>query len=221
MTQSPPIVRTPDQQHMLFLFVPLKAGTLKRALHAAQHLAGIPGKSPGTDTRTATGVHFAMFYGLEAGTTPPGMPVPTFATAEGKDLLVALAIYDADFGPYISAFTNQTEIAEGLNGLLHAIDETGIVPDSDPTSAAAILAAGGVQNATDSFYCLLMRYNFGDPTIPGASVTTQLSRYLFVSTFPGLTVGKVLQNYPGAQTTWPWPPQPMNFQPSIPPTCPP
>jgi hypothetical protein len=31
-------------------------------------------------------------------------------------------------------------------------------------------------------------------------------RYSFRATFPGLTVGDVIDNYPNAGTLWPWPP---------------
>jgi hypothetical protein len=221
---SVPRIGIPDEQHMLMLFVPLKKGTLRRALHAAQALAGISPGTPPQDDRAAKGVHFAMFYGLPADETPVRLPVPTFRTAPGKDLLIAQAFYDGDFASYIGAFTNQPETALGLNALLHAIDETGIVPPSDPTSAAAILQAGGVTQASAAFNCLLLRYDFGDPVVPATSgaPTGSAADYVLAATFPGLTVGKTLAHYPHASTLWPYPAAgKIDFQPTPRPPCPP
>src|SRR5690349_1596828 len=94
-------VAAPQQQHMLLLFLPVKKGTLKSALKSVSDLSDAASKTVGAsdpgDLRAATGVHFAFFYGLPAGETPaPKLPVPSFQTAEGKDLLVVQAIYDAD-----------------------------------------------------------------------------------------------------------------------------
>jgi hypothetical protein len=160
-----------------------------------------------------------MLFGLAAGETPnPPLPVPSFQTAEGKDALIVISLYDADFAPYISAFGS---IAGQLDLLLGGLDETGIVDDDNPTSAAFILANGGVAANTVGFFSLLMRYNFADPTIPAAAVlpanTPANPKYLLGATFPGLTNAAILQNYPGATSLWPWPPQPITFAPSAPP----
>ncbi|MFL6336187.1 MAG: hypothetical protein ACJ754_23020 [Pyrinomonadaceae bacterium] len=224
-----PIVALPaaQQQHMLFLFFPLQKGALKKVLG---HVQNITGPQPaaarageGGDPRVTTGVHFFMFYGLPADQTPtPALPVPSFQTAKGKDLLVVLSIYDRDFGPYISAFTSQPIIAAGLDGILGAMDETGIIPNTDPTSAYFITHNGGVAQNTTAFFKLLMRYNFADPTIPAANnfpVNTPTNpKYLLGATFPGLTVGWLLQNYPDAGTLWPLPAPKIKFAPSAPPS---
>ena len=220
-------VAAPQEQHMLFLFFPLKKGTLKKSVSAAQNVftALVPQKkaaTAGPDPRIATGVHFFMFYPLPADTTPqPALPVPSFQTAKGKDLLVVLSIYDADFGPYISAFTSNPAIALGLNGILSLMDESGIVPPTDPTSASFILKHGGVAQNNTAFFKLLMRYNFADPTIPGAAAfpvnTPPNPKYLFGATFPGLTIGSILQNYPDAPQLWPLPAPNITFAKSTPP----
>lgn len=218
----------PQQQHMLLLFFPLKKGTLHQAISGMRGLVGQDagdGAAPGPDTRTMTGVHFFMFYGLPADTAPSGpTAVPSFQTAPGKDLLVVLSIYDADFAPYITAFTSQPAIANALNGVLSVMDESGIVDPSDPTSAASILSNGGVEPDSVNFFNLLMRYNFADPTIPAANVfpvnTPANPKYLLGATFPGLTVGAILQSYPNAQTLWPWPQVEIQFDPSLPPPPP-
>lgn len=219
----------PSEQHMLFLFFPLKKGTLPQALERAQASFGAPlvpaaseSVAGGVDPRAQTGVHFFMFYGLPAGTTPqPALPVPSFQTAPGKDLLVVMSLYDADFGPYISSFTSLPPIAQGLNGILTLMDESGIVEPSDPSSAAFILAHGGVAKNNASFLKLLMRYNFSDPTVPAANVfpvnTPAHPKFLLGATFPGLTVGWILQNYPQAGSLWPLPAPAIQFAPSAPP----
>ena len=222
-------VTAPMQQHMLFLFFPLKKGALAQALGSIGGLTGsgttaadsesaAPGA--GSDDRAATGVHFAMFTGLPAD-TKPDFPVPSFQTAPGKDLLVILSIYDADFSPYIAAFTSQKPIADALDGVLGLMDETGIVEPTDPTSAAWILANKGVFKNPNAFVDLLMRYNYSDPTIPattGAGVSpVQNPKLLLQATFPGLTVGQILQtgDLGGA---YPYPPVPISYDPSAPPT---
>jgi hypothetical protein len=135
-----------------------------------------------------------------------------------KTCLLSKSIYDADFGPYISAFTSQLQIATALNLVLSLLDESGIVDPTDPTSAAYILANGGVYKNSNAFIQLLMRYNFSDPTIPGATSAginpVQNPKFTLVSTFPGLTVGMMLQNF-GEQ--YPFPPVPITFDPSTPP----
>lgn len=215
------------QQHMLLLFFPLKKGLLHTALDGAQKSLIPKQKAPktaavggGPDPRVATGVHFSMFYGLPADTRPvPGMPVPTFQTAKGKDLLVALAIYDADFNAYISAFTSDPSIAQGLDLVLTALDETGIVAATDPTSAAFILANGGVAQNNTGFQELLTRYNFGDPTLPAAAALppgAAAGKYRLAATFPGATVGAFLGNYPQARKLWPLPAPVIKFAPTPP-----
>lgn len=221
----------PAEQHMLFLFFPLKQGNLAQALDGAHSFLGAqpaPEAGPagsaagGADPRVQTGVHFFMFYGLPADTAPqPPLPVPSFQTSPGKDLIVVISIYDADFGPYISAFTSQPPIATGLDTLLGLMDESGLVDPSDPSSAAFILAHGGVAKNNSSFLELLMRYNFGDPTIPAANVfpvnTPANPKYRLGASFPGLTVGSILQNYPRAGSLWPLPAPIIQFAPSTPP----
>jgi hypothetical protein len=218
-------VPAPNEQHMLFLFFPLFKGALKEAF---EHVGGLVSRSvktpvptaPARDDRTDTGVHFAFFYGVpdcdpKIEKCPPPPLWPTFTNTPGKDLLVIQAIYDADFLPYIGAFTSQPSIAAGLDGVLSLMDESGIVPDTDPTSAKFILSHGGVYKNALPFVNLLMRYNFSDPTIPattGAGINPVAHpKFLFVGTFPGLTVGKILQNYPDAQTLWPSPAVPVTF----------
>ena len=216
-----------QEQHMLFLFFPLKKGTGQQANQSAREVfaAAQPtnkGGANAADPRVATGVHFFMFYHLAADTVPqPALPVPSFTTAPGKDLLVVMSIYDRDFGPYISSFTTNPVIALGLNAILAAMDETGFVKDTDPSSAAFILAHGGVAKNTPGFLKLLMRYNFADPTLPAAANLPLKSpanpKYTLGATFPGLTVGWILQNYPNAAAQWPFPPPVITFAPSVPP----
>jgi len=234
-----PITRlsTVQQQHMLFLFFPLRSDTQQQAAkamhavltpHSAPH-ASAHGDAGSADPRVLPGVHYFMFYHLAAGQTPtPKLPVPSFQTAPGKDLLVVMSIYDRDFAPYISAFTSQKEIAAGLNGILSLMDESGLNPPKE-SSAATILANGGVARNTTAFFELLMRYNFADPTIPAAAHfpvnTPAHPKYTLGATFPGLTVGSILENYhqkPGQNASALWPPQavPIKFEPSIPPPSP-
>lgn len=216
-----------QEQHMLFLFFPLKKGTGEKANQAAREVfaAAQPARKDAAnaaDPRVATGVHFFMFYHLAADSVPqPPLPVPSFTTAPGKDLLVVLSIYDRDFGPYISSFTTNPVVAAGLNLILGAMDETGFVKDSDPSSAKFILGHGGVAQNTPGFLKLLMRYNFADPTLPAAANLPLKSppnpKYTLGATFPGLTVGWILQNYPDAASLWPFPPPAITFAPSVPP----
>jgi hypothetical protein len=219
-------VSAAEQQHLLLLFVPLKKGTVARAAEAAKVLQTPPGTPP--DIRAATGVHFFMIYPLADGTAPvPALPVTSFKTMPGKDLLVVMSIYDAEFAPYIGAFVADKTIAAGLNLILELSDESGIVPDTDPTSANYILAHGKVQKNADAFNCFLMRYNFGDPTMAAGSHTNTDKhakpgtppKYTFGTNFPGLTVGKVLANYANAKTLWPFPLGPIKFEPTSKPTC--
>ena len=201
---SPTSTPADKRQHMLLLFLPLK----KNAFAELAEERGTNNKP--LDLRATTGVHFAMFHYVPEG-APSFLPVPTFQSAPGKDLLVALALYDADFEPYISAFTVHPEVARELDLLLSALDETGIVADDDPTSAASILARGGVGQNNEQFIQLLLRYNFGDPNLSGAAGDALIlpagsQRYSFHATFPGLTVGDVIANYPNADKLWPWPP---------------
>lgn len=190
------------QQHMLLLFLPIRK-------HAFAELAAEPKTSIPADLRASTGVHFAMFHYVPEG-APSFLPVPTFQSAPGRDLLVGLSIYDADFGPYISAFTKVKEIAKQLDDVLTVLDETGIVADDDPSSARSILKKGGVAQNNEQFIQLLMRYNFGDPTLAGTTGVLDLApepnrRYAFHAVFPGLTVGDVINNYPNADKLWPAP----------------
>jgi hypothetical protein len=215
------------QQHMLFLFFPLKKGALAQAMGA---IGGVTASAKAaadstadtgadTDERAATGVHFAMFTGLPAD-MKPDFPVPCFQTAPGKDLLIIQSIYDADFTPYIAAFTSHESVAQALDGVLSLMDETGIVEPSDPTSAAWILANKGVFKNPNAFVDLLMRYNYSDPTIPattGAGVSpVQNPKLVLLATFPGLTVGQILQTG-DLGATYPYPPVPIQYDSSAPP----
>jgi hypothetical protein len=212
----------PLEQHLLLLFLPLKKGSLKAARDSAQQAfaATNPASAAaGADPRALIGVHFSMFYALPADTAPvPPLPVPTFQTAKGKDLLLAMSLYDADFGPYIAAFTSNQQIAAVLDLLLKTLDESGIVKPTDKSSAAFILAHGGVFKNPGAFTTLLMRYNFGDPTIPAAAKlpvnTPPNPKYVLGTPFPGMTVGNILQNYASAQALWPLPPVTITFAPA-------
>lgn len=225
-TGSIPTVAAADEQHMLLLFLPLYKGALDAAMAAASHITG-GGKTlpkcpadPGIDQRANTGVHFAMFFGLKAGAVPaPGPPasVPSFTTPDNKDLLVVQAIYDGEFSPYINAFTDQPSVACALDEIVAAIDESGIDIPDPATSAASVMKLGVAKDARN-FVKLLMRYNFSDPLVPAVSgpmappppVSSQ--RFILVGTFPGLTVGNVLNNYPDAATLWPYPPPPTIYE---------
>jgi hypothetical protein len=207
----------PEQQHMLFLFLPMQSGSEKvvQSLNETRlKLAETP-----MDNRRDTGVHFSMFYYLPAGQTPPDLKVKSFQTEEGKGLFVVQALYDADFKPYIDSFLENEFIAYFLNKVLENMDESGIVDDSDPTSANYILNNGKVQGNPNEFYCLLMRYNFGDPTLPAAAKTTKIGKYLLTYTFPGLTVSNILDNYPDAEKLWPTTPVAIDFAESEKPVC--
>jgi hypothetical protein len=215
-----PITSIPaaEEQHMLLLFLPLKKKTNEKVTKAIETLNAEV--KAGNDLRAATGVHFFMIYHLADGKTPH-LPVTSFQTMPGKDMLVVLSIYDADFAPYIASFVTNPIIAMGLNGIVNAMDETGIMDPEDPTSAAFIGVNGGVAANPDAFNCLLMRYNFGDPTVPAAAKIPAGSNYKYVlsATFPGLTVGKILQNYPDATTLWPSNPVDIKYEPSVPPSA--
>ena len=211
------VLTAPEEQHMLLLFVPIKKGLLEAAEANKLAMGLINAVSP-ADSRTATGVHFAMFHLVKDG-APSSIPVPTFQAPAGKDMLVALSIYDPPFDPYISAFTTDPTIAKGLDGLLYLADETGIDIPNPATSAAAILANGGVFQNSEAFIAFLMRYNFGDPTIPAATSGANIAnpaptpnKYLLLSTFPGLTVGRILATVPEAGALWPADAKPITFQ---------
>jgi hypothetical protein len=218
-------VKATDQQHMLFLFFPIKKAHQAEAVEKVGELyhnimahAAAPSDP---DLRASTGVHFFLFYILPDGQNP-GLPVPSFQTFPGKHLLVVQSIYDADFAPYISSFVNVPKIAQGLDSILGLMDETGIpgVDPDGPNSANTILAKDGVAKNAAAFYCLLMRYNFADPTIPASTQALPGKKYFLGGTFPGLTVGKILQNYPDADTLWPFPPVDLKFGESLKPNCP-
>jgi hypothetical protein len=219
MTTAPvPINRldSAQEQHMLLLFMPIRSTEAQPAIEAAGKIFGHA--SPGGDSRPAKGVHFYMSYAMPAGAPSP-IVVPTFQAAPGvagqaRDLLLVLSIYDADFGPYIGAFFDDPATVASLNTLLGNLDEDGLVALDDPTSAANILANGGVQENLDPFFKLLARYNFADPTIPAvgpggiANPRPEPPRYTLGATFPGLTVAKILDSatgYPDAGILWPSP----------------
>lgn len=219
-----------QQQHMLLLFFPLKKGLGKQAADGLHKVLTLkPAKkaaktaTPPADNRATTGVHFFMIYHLPANTQPvPPLLVPSFQTSKDKDLLVVLSIYDADFKPYITAFTNDLNIAKGLDLIVSLMDESNLYPgwQTDPTSAIQIVkdakpdGTGGVNAKSDEFIQLLMRYNFADPVIPGASVPPAnipaKPKYVFAATFPGLTVGRILRN-DEYKALWPFPPRKIKF----------
>jgi hypothetical protein len=235
----------PQQQHMLLLFLPLKSGnaeTARASIGKSLESMGQPSQpnqktEPGPDSRPSTGVHFFMFYTM-AACTPSPIVVPTFQAAPGvpggkaRDLAVVLSIYDADFEPYIGSFFANPNTVNQLNAILTLVDEEGLVAADDPSSAANILANGGVRKNASAFYQFLMRYNFADPTIPaigpgGMANPLPAPRYLLGATFPGLTVGKILDakaGYPEAALLWPSPdatpaPPAITYEPSVPPSA--
>lgn len=219
-----PITNVPvgDEQHLLFLFVPIHKSKLDKAATEVEHIKSSikTHLETATDPRPATGVHFFMIYPQADGQATPGIPVPGFQSFPGKDVLVVMSLYDNDFAPYISAFFTIPAVVVGLTNLLHMMDESGIpgLNPADPSTAANILKNGGVVKNASAFYCLLMRYNFADPTLAAGSAAPG-AKYILGATFPGLTVGKILNNYPDAQELWPFPPVAINFQKSIAPKC--
>jgi len=219
-----PITNVPvgDEQHLLFLFVPITKGLLGKATKEVEHIKSLVKTHAETavDPRPATGVHFFMIYPQADGHATPGIPVPGFQSFPGKDVLVVMSLYDNDFAPYISAFFTIPAVVTGLTNLLHIMDESGIpgLNPSDPSTAANIIKNGGVVKNASAFYCLLMRYNFADPTLAAGS-STPGAKYVLGATFPGLTVGKILNNYPDAKELWPFPPVAINFQKSTAPKC--
>ncbi len=213
-TQATPVttVSVPDQQHMLFLFIPLKKGLLPQAIEAAKALNGAAAAgSGGGDPRKTTGVHHFMIYAQADGQPTPGIPVPGFQSYPGKDVLVVLSIYDGQFDAYISAFFEIDAVVNGLNGLMLLMDESNIpgVDANGPTSANYIAKMGGVKKNAQAFYCLLMRYNFGDPVF---SAGDKGGKYTLGTNFPGLTVAKIIDNYPGADQLWPPTPGAMTYE---------
>lgn len=233
-----PITRlsAPEEQHLLLLFLPLRSGTPSSTVLPSLRTL-FSGRAPvesmdGPDPRYATGVHFYMVYALEAGETtsaPPPftafqLPPPNPETNAPRNLAVVLSIYDADFAPYIQAFTTDPTIAANLDAtLLQNLDETGFVSPDDPTSAAWILANGGTFNNQDAFLALLMRYNWADPTIPAATTASAVAhpnpawKYFLGATFPGQTTASLLDNYPNAAQLWPNPGVTIDYAPSAPP----
>ncbi len=211
-----------DEQHLLFLFVPIRKGVLGEAIKHVEHLKNLvkTHADAATDPRAATGVHFFMIYGQADGHATRGIPVPGFQSFPGKDVLVVMSLYDNDFAPYISAFFAIPEVVKGLNNLLLIMDETGIpgLDPNDPSTAVNIQKNGGVVANASPFYCLLMRYNFADPTLAAGSSAAG-AKYTLGATFPGLTVGKILSSYPNAKQLWPFPPVAINFQQSTAPKC--
>jgi hypothetical protein len=222
---------TPEQQHLLFLCLPLKEKPslpkpkVDLASALGSMLAGkqLDGTTTEFDSRPATGVHFTMSFAQWApGVTPwfpapsPPPPFPIFQvpppSSKGKrNLLVVMAIYDADFGPYIGAFTNSQAFSALLDLVLLNLDETDFVSDDDPTSAVNILANNGTYANPDALVQLLMRYNHADPTAPITAI------------FPGLTDTKILKTsggYPNANQLWPLPQKKIVFAPSVPPPKP-
>jgi hypothetical protein len=228
----PPVTKIAkaQEQHMLLLFVPINSKLVPSGGVAAfQNLL----TGGGGDLRPLTGVHFYMAYLMRPGdksriVVPTFQPAPTGPDGVPKALLVVLSIYDADFEPYIGAFLTDPGIVKGLNQLLLLFDESGIVPDSDPTSAKAILKNGGVAKNAQAFYKLLMRYNFADPTVPAVgpggiqNPPTKPWPYALAATFPGLSVGMFLKpktGYPNALDLWPAPDKApkIYYEPSTPP----
>lgn len=222
-----------QEQHMLMLFLPVRSAAAQPAIETLGKVFGPANQ--GGDSRPSTGVHFYMTYAMPAGAPSP-IAVPTFqaapaAAGKAKDLIVVWSLYDADFVPYISSFFADPGTVKSLNELLETLDEDGLVAPDDPTSAAYILAHGGVMENAEAFYKLLMRYNFADPTIPAvgpggmANSPSATPRYTLWATFPGLTIAKLLDSatgYPDAGSLWPSPegtppPPPITYGPSAPP----
>lgn len=200
-----------EQQHMLLLFLPLKDNSADKVQHALTTLK--QATAPVNDIRASTGVHFSMFYHLPKGKSA-GLPIPSFQAMDDRGLFVVQAIYDADFEPYIKSFVDNDFIAGLLDAIIGELNEDGIVEPTDPTSAARIIEKGGVKNSPAAFNCLLMRYNFSDPTIPAATKPKMGQKFILNYTFPGLTIGKILANYPDAQVLWPSKPEDIEFDPS-------
>ncbi len=217
----PPITKIPasNQQHMLLLFLPMLAAKTTEAEAAFHRLFAAAAAPAPNDNRALTGVHFFMIYPMRAD-AKSRIVVPTFTAAPPgahgkKDLLVVLSIYDADFVPYISAFLADPVIVYALNKIVEGLDESGIVPDSDTSSAVYIRDHKGVANNSTGFIKLLMRYNFADPTIPAVGPGGMENppkppqppfAYTLAATFPGLTVGMMLKpitGYPNALQLWP------------------
>nr|WP_294936222.1 hypothetical protein [uncultured Flavobacterium sp.] len=202
---TPEVITVPitDQQHLLFLFVPLKKGKLAEAMAAAQGVKeAAQFAAPAGDLRKTTGVHYFTIYAQADGQATPGIPVPGFQSFPGKDVLVVMSIYDGQFDAYISAFFDIDAVVKGLDALMYLMDESDIpgVDADGKTSANYIAAMGGVKKNALAFYCLLMRYNFGDPVY---SAGDKNGKYVFGTNFPGLTVAKIIDNYPDADKTWP------------------
>ncbi|SNR24575.1 hypothetical protein [Flavobacterium sp. ov086] len=223
---TPKVITVPitEQQHLLFLFIPVTKGMLGKAMIAAEQVKKAANSVPPPvgDLRKTTGVHYFTIYGQEDGKPTPGIPVPGFQSFPGKDVLVVMSIYDGQFDTYISAFFKIKEVVDGLTLLLGIMDETGI-PGVDPnglTSAKHILIKGIEKNAS-AFYCLLMRYNFGDPILSAGDNKDKKNKYVFGTNFPGLTVAKIIDNYPNAATIWPPVPDEVtyNFPKSQKPDC--
>ena len=219
----------PEEQHLLLLFLPLRTGTSSSAVVPSLNTLFSGKALDAPDPRYSTGVHFYMVYSLKAGETtsaPPPfaafqLPPPNPETYAPRDLAVVLSIYDADFAPYIEAFTTDPVFAATLDATLLAnLDETGFVSPDDPTSAAWILAHGGTFNNQDAFLALLMRYNWADPTIPAATTASAIAhpnpawKYFLGATFPGQTTGALLDNYPNAAQLWPNPGVTIDYAPS-------
>jgi hypothetical protein len=221
------------QQHMLFLFVPITKGLLHSGSDLITKLNLTVNAAVPDDSRKTRGVHFFMAYPHVEGTPTPGLPHGKdahgndyigagFKSYPGKDVLVVMSIYDTDFAPYISAFFEEPVLG-GLDALMYAMDETNI-PGVDPnglTSAKYIREHHGVKANAQAFYCLLMRYNFGDPLLP-AGGTKSTDRYTLGAGFPGLTVADIINNYPDAATSWPPPSDPQNaytFPSGVAPIC--
>jgi hypothetical protein len=226
----PPItyLTTPEQQHLLFLCLPIKEIPTKPAEEGllptlrTMFLGTRSNDANGFDPRPATGVHFAMAFIQVAGQpTIPPPPFPVFQVPPSykvgkvvvvRHLAVVMAIYDADFGPYIGAFTNDQVFSLGLDQeVLANLDETGFVTDDDPTSAKNILFNNGTYANPDAFVQLLMRYNHADPTAPINAV------------FPGLTATKILKRsggYVNGNQLWPYPAGKIDYAPSVAPPPP-
>ena len=189
---------SPDkEQHMLLLFLPIKPAKKPEAeFHKLFAAAAPPAPAP-VDNRGLTGVHFFMIYRMSAG-EQSRIVVPTFTVAP----------------PGANNSVIQPVIVHALDGIVDSMDESGIVPDTDTSSAVYIKANKGVANNADGFYKLLMRYNFADPTVPAigpggvANVPKPQWPYVLAATFPGLTVGMMLKpitGYPNALQLWPTP----------------
>jgi hypothetical protein len=175
---------------MLTTVLPLKAeeGSIAAATMAlVGALAGVfaPGRDLGTpDLRPSLGIHFVATY-----VVPPSAPLnrPHFGIT---------VIFDNDFFLYLASFTGHKPVAASFDAILMQMDESGIVPPTEKSSAVSILSHGGSYKRSLEFARLLNRYNYTRQDLENKTCVV-------ASTFPGLTARAIVTNYPNALTLWP------------------